>query len=91
MMWFFFFFFLLSLLVLLTQKESVLMILLCFELMFLVIFMGLVWSGFMHGSFHSVIVVSAFAVAEAAVGLSLLVSLVHVNGNEGVSLVVEIL
>nr|BAV25164.1 NADH dehydrogenase subunit 4L [Conchocele cf. bisecta HPD1644] len=74
----------------LIQKKSVLMILLCFELLFLMIFFSMVWSGGVVGNPHAVMLVVVFAVAEAALGLSLLVELVHVSGSEGASVILQV-
>lgn len=73
------------------QKNSLLIILLCFEFLFLMVFGMFIWGGRIHGIPHGVIVLAAFAVAEAAVGLGLLVRLVHINGREGLKILLQIL
>uniref|UniRef100_UPI0030FE789F NADH dehydrogenase subunit 4L n=1 Tax=Thyasira tokunagai TaxID=3055801 RepID=UPI0030FE789F len=88
---FFLFFFLGGLLMLFMQKNSLLMLLLCFEFLFLMVFGMFVWGGGIYGAPHGVIMLAAFAVAEAAVGLSLLVGLVHISGSEGVLILLQIL
>lgn len=50
-----------------------------------------VWGGGIQGTPHGVIILAAFAVAEAAVGLGLLVRLVHIRGREGLTILLQIL
>nr|YP_002971003.1 NADH dehydrogenase subunit 4L [Doryteuthis opalescens]ACS12939.1 NADH dehydrogenase subunit 4L [Doryteuthis opalescens]AJQ21370.1 NADH dehydrogenase subunit 4L [Doryteuthis opalescens] len=72
--------------VLLFQWKHILNILLSFEIMMLgIIFSFLLTWGVYSGDYSIMMVVVVFGVCEASLGLSLLVSLIRVHGNDYVS------
>nr|NP_062843.1 NADH dehydrogenase subunit 4L [Heterololigo bleekeri]BAA92806.1 NADH dehydrogenase subunit 4L [Heterololigo bleekeri]BAB03655.1 NADH dehydrogenease subunit 4L [Heterololigo bleekeri] len=72
--------------VLMFQWKHILNILLSFEIMMLgIIFSFLLTWGLYSGDYSIMMVIVVFGVCEASLGLSLLVSLIRVHGNDYVS------
>nr|YP_010944798.1 NADH dehydrogenase subunit 4L [Pyroteuthis margaritifera]WMC20914.1 NADH dehydrogenase subunit 4L [Pyroteuthis margaritifera] len=81
-----FFIYLSGFFILLFQWKHVLNILLGFEIIMLgIIFTFLLTWGLLSNDFSIVMVIVVFGVCEASLGLSLLVSLIRVHGNDYVS------
>lgn len=77
------FIYLIGLFVLLFQWKHILNILLSFEILILgIIFSFLLSWGLFRNDYRIIIVVVVFGVCEARLGLSLLVSLIRVHGND---------
>nr|WMC21022.1 NADH dehydrogenase subunit 4L [Ancistrocheirus sp. 2 FFA-2023] len=80
------FVYVIGLLVLLFQWKHILNILLSFEILMLgIIFSFLLTWGLFSNDYSIVMVIVVFGVCEASLGLSLLVSLIRVHGNDYVS------
>nr|WMC21040.1 NADH dehydrogenase subunit 4L [Chtenopteryx canariensis] len=72
--------------VLLFQWKHILNVLLSFEILMLgIIFSFLLTWGLFSGDYSIMMVIVVFGVCEASLGLSLLVSLIRVHGNDYVS------
>nr|WMC21034.1 NADH dehydrogenase subunit 4L [Egea inermis] len=81
-----FFVYVSGLLVLLFQWKHILNILLSFEILTLgIIFSFLLSWGLLSGDCSVMMVIVVFGVCEASLGLSLLVSMIRVHGNDYVS------